>query len=223
MIKAIYRITNLLNGKLYIGQSVHPDRRWWEHCNRAKRKIDNYPIHLAIAKYGIENFKMDILEWTEDYDNKEIYYIKFYDSLCPNGYNIANGGNSVSLSGEFNPKNTILEATVQQIIKELQNNDLSLSDCAIAKKYNTTSKIVADINHGRTHKQKNIKYPIRIKNGRQRLTEEQMLEIKNLLKNSTLSYQNIADMYNVTKSNIAQINYGRSFKRSGEEYPIRRT
>lgn len=221
MQKAIYKITNLLNGKLYIGQSVHPDRRWWEHCNRAKRKIDDYPIHLAIAKYGTENFKMDILEWTEDYDNKEIYYIQFYNSLCPNGYNVANGGNSVSLSGEFNPRNTILDTTVQEIIKELQSS--LISDKEIAKKYNTTDKIVADINHGRTHKQENITYPIRIKNGRQRLTEQQMLKIKGLLRNTNLSYQEIANIYNVTKSNIAQINHGRSFKRSGEEYPIRRT
>ena len=50
-----------------------------------------------------------------------------------------------------------------------------------------------------------------------------MLEIKDLLRNTNFSYQKIADMYNVTKSNIAQINYGRSFKRLGEEYPIRRT
>lgn len=221
MQKAIYKIVNLLNGKIYIGQSVHPDKRWWEHCAHARRKDDNYPIHLAINKYGAENFKMDILEWTEDYDNKEIYYIKFYNSLCPKGYNIATGGKTISLSGEDNPRNTILNVTVQQIVKELQDN--ILSDREIAKKYNTTNKIVADINHGYSHKQKNITYPIRIRRGRQRLTEQQMLEIKDLLRNTSLSYQEIANMYNVTKSNIAQINYGRSFKQPSEEYPIRRT
>lgn len=164
---------------------------------------------------------MDILEWTEDYDNKEIYYIKFYNSLCPKGYNIATGGKTISLSGEDNPRNTILNVTVQQIVKELQDN--ILSDREIAKKYNTTNKIVADINHGYSHKQKNITYPIRIRRGRQRLTEQQMLEIKDLLRNTSLSYQEIANMYDVTKSNIAQINYGRSFKQPSEEYPIRRT
>lgn len=220
MQKAIYKIVNLLNGKIYIGQTIHPDKRWWEHCAHARRKDDNYPIHLAINKYGVENFKMEILEWTEDYDNKEIYYIKFYNSLSPNGYNIAKGGNSISLSGEKHPRNTISDKNVKSIITELQNN--LLSDREIAKKYNTTDKIVADINHGYTHKQENIQYPIRIKKGRQRLTEQQMLEIKDLLRNTNFSYQKIADMFNVTRSNIAQINYGRSFKRPGEEYPIRR-
>lgn len=219
MKKAIYKITNLLNQKMYIGQSVHPDKRWWEHCAHARRKDDNLPIHLAIRKYSPENFKMEILEWTEDYDNQEIYYIKFYNTLSPNGYNLTKGGNSLVLVGENNPRNTILDSTVKNIIKELQLN--LLSDRQIAKKYHTTDKIVADINHGYTHKQKNIKYPIRVKKGLQKLTEQQMLEIKNLLKNTTLSYQKIADKYNVTKSNIAQINHGRSFKRSGETYPIR--
>ena len=220
MQKAIYKITNLVNNKVYIGQTIHPDKRWWEHCACARRGDDNYPIHLAIKKYGLENFRMEIIEWTEDYDNKEIYYIKFYNSLSPNGYNIAKGGNSISLSGEKHPRNTISNKNVKSIIIELQNN--LLLDREIAKKYNTTDKIVADINHGYSHKQENIQYPIRIKNGRQRLTEQQMLEIKDLLRNTNYSYQKIADMYNVTKSNIAQINHGRSFKRSDEEYPIRR-
>lgn len=36
MEKAIYQITNNVNNKIYIGQSVHPIKRWWEHCQRAK-------------------------------------------------------------------------------------------------------------------------------------------------------------------------------------------
>ena len=61
MEKAIYKITNLQNNKVYIGQTIHPDKRWWEHCQRARTHTDQYPIHLAIFKYGPDNFKMEIL------------------------------------------------------------------------------------------------------------------------------------------------------------------
>ena len=76
MKKAIYKLTNKINNKIYIGQSIHPEKRLREHENRAKNKLDNYPIHNAIAKYGIDNFDFEIIEWTEDYDDKEFYYIK---------------------------------------------------------------------------------------------------------------------------------------------------
>lgn len=105
------------------------------------------------------------------------------------------------------------------IIQDLKEN--KLSDREIAKKYNLTDKIIADINHGYTHKIENEKYPIRIKKGKQKLTEEQAEEIKTLLKTTTLSYQKIADMYNVTKGNIYQINRGTNFKRKKDTYPIR--
>ena len=72
MLKAIYKITNNINGKVYIGQSVHPDRRWIEHKSKSKNKADNYPIHLAINKYGSENFTFEILEWTENYNNSGV-------------------------------------------------------------------------------------------------------------------------------------------------------
>lgn len=98
-LKAIYKITNLLNNKVYIGQSVHPEKRWWEHKQRAKTNYDDYPIHLAIAKYGEENFSFKILEWTEDYNNEEKRLIKKYNSLSPNGYNILEGGSNPVMYG----------------------------------------------------------------------------------------------------------------------------
>ena len=61
----------MINDKVYIGQSVDPKRRFKAHCSRAKNDSDNSPIHAAIKKYGKENFKLDILEWTEDYNNAE--------------------------------------------------------------------------------------------------------------------------------------------------------
>lgn len=220
MIKALYKITNLINNKIYIGQTVHPEKRWWEHRQRAKTHYDDYPIHLAISKYGEDNFTFEVLEWTDDYDNRERELIKEYNSLSPNGYNLIDGGPSPIMYGEDHPRNKVKNNDVPLIIQDLKNN--KLSDIEIAIKYNLTDKIIADINHGYTHKIEGESYPIRIKKGQQKLTETQAEEIKHLLKTTNLSYQVIANKYNVTKGNIYQINRGTNFYRDKDEYPIRR-
>ena len=220
MTKAIYRITNTINGKVYIGQTIHPDKRWWEHCQRAKTHYDNYPIHNAINKYGKDKFLFEILEWTMDYDNREKELIQYYNSLVPNGYNVAEGGPSIVMIGEDNPRNTISYSIIPMIISDLKEN--KMSDRAIAKKYNTTDKIISDINHGRAHKVDGIQYPIRIKKGRQKLSEEDADKIKDLLLNSDLTLREIAMKFNTTKNNISQINQGRNFKRDKNTYPLRK-
>ena len=81
MEKAIYKITNLINGKVYIGQSIHPERRRIEHKQRARHGKEKSAIHLAIEKYGEENFSFEILKWSENYNKEEIDMIKKYNSL----------------------------------------------------------------------------------------------------------------------------------------------
>lgn len=219
--KYLYKITNLINGKIYIGQTIHPKKRWWEHKQRAKTHYDNYPLHLAIDKYGEDNFKFEIIEESINYNERETELIKQYNSLCPNGYNVTQGGPSPVFYGEDHPRNTISNENVLNIIKDLQEN--KITDREIAKKYNTTDKIVADINHGITHTQKDLQYPIRKKRGSQKLTEEQIQKIKFLLKTTNLSYAEIGQQFNVSKSNIYHINTGRTFKKDNENYPIRTT
>ena len=220
MEKAIYKITNNINKKIYIGQSLHPQKRWWEHCQRAKENIDSYPIHLAIKKYGKENFSFEVLEWTEDYDNRERELILFYNSLSPNGYNIIPGGHSPIMYGEDHPRNTLPNKQIYNIINELKEN--SLTDREIALKYNTTDKIISDINHGRTHRIEGTEYPIRKRSGVQKLKEEEVKEIKRLLAETSISYSKIGKIFNVTKGTIYHINSGRTFVDKNMEYPIRR-
>lgn len=220
MEKAIYKITNLINGKVYIGQSIHPERRWIEHKQRARHGKEKSAIHLAIEKYGEENFSFEILKWSENYNKEEIDMIKKYNSLIPNGYNITEGGeNCCVLRGEDNPRNTVPNNIISLIIQDLKNN--KLTDRAIAKKYNLTDKIIADINHGYSHKQENENYPIRIKRGSQKLTQEQVREIKKYLETSLISYKELADKYGVSKGTIYHINTGRTFKEE-RSYPIRK-
>jgi len=92
----IYKITNEINNKIYIGQTVRSiERRWsghkWEALNSQK-----YALHRAMHKHGIENFKIEILAETdskEDLDRLEKKYIKEYNSFVnQNGYNMTEGG-----------------------------------------------------------------------------------------------------------------------------------
>ena len=74
----IYKITNLINKKCYIGQSVHIERRFREHCN----SNTNSYIHRAIQKYGKENFTFEVIEECSlnQLDEREKYWILFYNS-----------------------------------------------------------------------------------------------------------------------------------------------
>ena len=98
MITGIYKITNLVNGKIYIGQSLDIERRYKAHINFSKNKSSreyNTPIHNAIRKYGEENFKCEVLIECkkEELDELEKYYIKFFNSTDrEKGYNLTPGG-----------------------------------------------------------------------------------------------------------------------------------
>ena len=89
----IYKFTNKLNNKYYIGQSIHVEKRFHEHLRTAKKNPKTI-FHKAINKYGIENFVFEILEYCneEELDAREIYYIEYFNTLTPNGYNIQIGG-----------------------------------------------------------------------------------------------------------------------------------
>ena len=86
----IYKITNKVNGKSYIGQTRYTiEFRWKQH----QHKKDNTYFHNAIKKYGIENFSIEILEECNinDLNSREIFYIAKYDTFN-NGYNLTIGG-----------------------------------------------------------------------------------------------------------------------------------
>lgn len=91
----IYCITNLVNNKKYIGKTTEGiNIRWKDHCTCARRKnIQNRPLYKAFNKYGIENFKIELIEECsiENLNAREIYWIaKFNTFKC--GYNATKGG-----------------------------------------------------------------------------------------------------------------------------------
>lgn len=106
----IYKITNIINNKIYIGQTKNTlKERKREYYNEYKWDTRNRPIILAMRKYGIENFIWSIVEdnifTSQELDEKERYYIKKFKSLCSqNGYNIELGGNSTGKHSEETKK-----------------------------------------------------------------------------------------------------------------------
>ena len=131
----IYKITNLINNKSYIGQTAQTiEKRWKEH-----QRNKNYPyfqhllLYKALNKYGLENFTIEnIIEIDDEYLNEEeIKWITYYKSY-ENGYNMTKGGTS----------RKILELCNKDII----NDYLYLKSARkVAKKYNVDHNTIDDI------------------------------------------------------------------------------
>jgi group I intron endonuclease len=95
-----YKITNLINGKIYIGQSINPERRWWDHKNLSLSPKPIQYISRAIKKYGKDNFTFEVIASSIIQDQKEIdieeeLIIQQYNSrFFSNGYNVRPGGST---------------------------------------------------------------------------------------------------------------------------------
>ena len=98
----IYCTTNLVNGKIYIGQKR--SAKFLENSYLGSGKL----IRQAIEKYGVNNFSVKLLEevqYKDDMDSREIYWISYYNATNRNiGYNISEGGNvNRTMVGPNNP------------------------------------------------------------------------------------------------------------------------
>lgn len=87
----VYKITNCINQKIYIGQtSFSVEKRWKEHIKDIYKHLDR-PLYRALAKYGVENFIIELIEETDFPNEREEYWIQYYQSFH-NGYNATTGG-----------------------------------------------------------------------------------------------------------------------------------
>lgn len=156
----IYKITNKINGHCYIGQSINIEERWREHRNSINT-VNSWDrsIYQAIRKYGKENFSWEIIEECskEELDNKEIYWINYYNSY-KNGYNQTTGGEGTHGNG--------IKITKEQVnkIRDLLKNT-NLTNKEIGDKYNVSETLISAINTGYYWYDLNIKYPIRVPEG----------------------------------------------------------
>lgn len=96
----IYKITNLINGKIYVGQAQDIEMRWEQHINSAKRG-ERQVIYHAMRKYGIDNFAFEVLEQCslDKLEEREIHYIETLNTYLhaenSNGYNMTLGGGGI--------------------------------------------------------------------------------------------------------------------------------
>jgi group I intron endonuclease len=93
----IYKISNRINGKIYIGKTIQPIKnRWCNHLSEIKNHKDNCYFHNAIRKHGKENFDIEIIFETDNMallDIMEIFKIMVNKShRSQNGYNLTWGG-----------------------------------------------------------------------------------------------------------------------------------
>jgi group I intron endonuclease len=159
----IYKITNKINGKAYVGETTQPDPeiRWRQHILCAK-KTNGCPIlSRAFNKHGIDNFKFEVLIicFNEDCLKYETYYIEKYGTLAPNRYNGSKGGKFGGFQGhKHNEETKKLQAKITKElndrpeIKEIHSlnakkNNIKMHEGKRKKKENAIQKLV---NEGKT-------------------------------------------------------------------------
>lgn len=136
----IYKITNITNGKMYVGQTIDPEKRWWKHKSEA-RNVNNRPkkhhLYYSMNKYGEENFIFEIIEKCNQdmLDDREKHWIHALNTLEPNGYNIRIGGSN--LIGEDNPfyGKHHTDETKQKISDKNKNRIMSEEELEIRRKW----------------------------------------------------------------------------------------
>lgn len=142
----IYVITNLVNGKQYVGQTIRTiKQRYSDHIRKCKYNKDNQYLYTAMNKYGIENFGIEEIDFIscktkqkllDELNQKEIYYISKLNTRKPNGYNMTDGG--VLLPNTYIKKPVCNYDLERNFVKEFE----SIADAA--RYYNLSQ---ADITH----------------------------------------------------------------------------
>src|ERR1035441_1136752 len=144
----VYKITNKINGKVYIGKTNDPKKRWHDHLLISRSNKDSHLfsiVHAALNKYGVNNFSFEIIQQDlteEQAFEREIYYILQYRSNIVRfgnyyGYNLTDGGEGQT--GYKHTKQSIKKMSLAKIGK--RSNHAKLNDEQV-------SAIICDYNDG---------------------------------------------------------------------------
>lgn len=227
MEKYIYKITNKINGKSYIGQTTDYIRRFQEHKAMGYGRENNKLLYSAFKKYGIENFEFEVIEnKTSNYNEKEKYWIQYYHTWVnePNGlgygYNMTPGGDEPPLHiKEDSPFVSHTEQQVNEIKNLLINSKIEYQK--IAEKYNYNISSIKRINSGKLWRDENLTYPLRKERSR-KYQEERAKNIIQELLTTKLTQKEIAKKYGCARTTVTAINQGVNFAQPNLIYPLRK-
>lgn len=184
----IYKITNVMNGKVYIGQTIqNVKERFYQHCAiKCDEAVLQMAIHKAIFKYGKSNFTIEVIEEVESnsLNDREKYWIGYYDSYN-NGYNSTKGGQ--------NGCKPFKDLDVESIIREY-NQGKSLR--ALGKLFSVDKQTIKDLL---------IRNNITLRTTRTyKLTQS---DREGIIKdfNSGLDRKAIMEKWNISKSYLSQL------------------
>lgn len=216
----VYKITNKINGKIYIGETTRTlEQRWKEHCLHAKNYENGSLLYAAIRKYGEDNFIKEVIEDNIPEDiifEVEASYIIDYNS----------NDETVGYNNTLNEKNDIVyikdEKIIKKIIDLLKNTNMSFKDIGRATNINTG--IIKSISYGKSYIIKGENYPIRPIN--KRLDKNIVLEVAKYLKYTRLSVKRISEFSLCEENTVRNIDNGNSYSKvlssEGYTFPIRK-
>lgn len=235
----IYKIENQINHKVYIGQTNDFEKRMRGHKSVAfNKKANNYKLHLyqAIRKYGWDNFTKEIIEEISDkesqeyVDERERYYIEFYDSTNRGkGYNIDLGGQNGAKKQKLTFEQKVAMSNLFTLDEVIDIQNLLIKGIArkeILEKYSPklTESLLDNINVGANFKNDKLIYPLfdyLHSNYSVNFTREEQRLIQQDLIDGKLIYKEIAKKWKIKSLGlISLINNGKIWKNEELEYPL---
>lgn len=227
----IYKFTNNINQKVYIGQTNNIENRKRNHKSESfneRANGYNLPFHAAIRKYGWDNFNFEVLEEIpDDFDNeyvneREIYFIQKYSAQKDSGkgYNVIFGG-----AGYSRPKLTFEEQvalskmfTINEV-KDIQSMLLEgYQYYEIKAKYpRLTDSFLTNINLGDNFQREDLIYPLATLHSKfSKETQENI--IKDII--AGVEYATISSKYGISEGYISMINNGTKWHKDEYTYPL---
>lgn len=226
----IYKFTNKITGKTYIGQTNDIEKRKRGHKSESfnpKANGYNLPFHAAIRKYGWENFEFEILEEIPDefgreyLNEREIFFISYYKSLVDeNGYNLTKGGEGCN-KGPLTFEEQVQLSKIFDVeqVKDIQSMLLDGYEYfEIMSKYpQLTDSFLSNINLGWNFKRDDLSYPLATLHTKFSRETKQKI-IKDIQKGR--QYKDISAEYGISVSYISMINKGQKWFNEALTYPL---
>lgn len=208
----VYRVTNIVNGKLYFGKTAcqDPIKRWQSHLSTAKKPHDQKRfqyLHKAINKYGADNFLFEVIEVC-DCEIKifelEKYYIAKYNTFHGEGYNLTEGGDGASGYRHTKEAKRNMSASRQGRFVGQNNHFYGKTHTPKTKRHMSrlASQRIGDKNpfYGRRHSAKSLALMSKNCPKKQRyISFEKAEEIRKAYRSKKFTYKSVAKEFGTTK------------------------